>query len=468
MVRSATNPVVLKNFQIFIWGLILNHPYSHPFNTGLLLHPLIRKKSNWLHGMMLLFILSCENRRNTEGQNSSFQEKNLSSKEAQTAGFKKVNLTIIIHDSKSMNGFRFLGSQLGDEILTFFTDLSDPQNQLVSGISSFTLSTSNAIDIKPLGRGINALADYIENTRSVDGVTGPVLHGVNKDYSKMLDKIIERSFETPNSVSAFLSDLVHYPGKAEGKDLNEYLKSQSQRMRASIQTALAKNPDLCMVLLKGVSKYKWDNRITPNRPYYLILLGKKSNLQPIMGFAQESWKGNYFWFEFLKNTVSPKLVVARGHPWAKGTYETNHRDENYIIKPNLRPGHSEFSFVSEVDLTSFKGLEYLLTNCGKYKGGDWVVSKIGIAPKYKTNIKGSFQYEIKTKNNPNPGEFEIRLPFYKPNWIGQSSHSKPEGSILEPEFKGKTFGFEPLMNGVMEAFHIGEKDLIHLKFKIEK
>jgi hypothetical protein len=104
----------------------------------------------------------------------------------------------------------------------------------------------------------------------------------------------------------------------------------------------------------------------------------------------------------------------------------------------------------------------------KYNGGDWAVSKIGIEPKYKSNLKGAFQFEIKTRNKLKPCEFEIRLPYYNPKWISQSSHSKPEGSILETEFEGKTFGFEPLMNGVLEAFHIGEKDLIHLKFKIER
>jgi hypothetical protein len=403
-----------------------------------------------------------------ENENTRIVEKNNNIEQIKQQKSKLIDLKIFIHDSKSMDGFRFLGSQLGDDVLNFFTSLEDPQNQLGSKINSFTLLTKDAVHIKSIGDGIKALADYIYQTRKVDGVTGKFLKGVNKDFSKILDKVIEESLEKPNSVSAFLTDLVYYPGEAEGRDLKKYLNGQSQLMRLTIQTALSKNPDLCMVLLRGVSEYKWDKRITRNRPYYLIFLGKKSNLKPVMGFAQKNWKGNYFWFELLKNPVNPKLVVSRGHPWAKGTYETNFKVENLIIDPNLRPGNSEFSFVSEVELNEFNGLEFLLIDRSKYIGGDWAVSKIGIEPKYKSNLKGAFQFEIKTRNKLKPGEFEIRLPYYYPKWISQSSHAKPEGSILETEFEGKTFGFEPLMNGVLEAFHIGEKDLIHLKFKIER
>jgi hypothetical protein len=193
-----------------------------------------------------------------------------------------ISLNIYIHETNSMKGFSFWGSQFGDDIHAFFTNLGDPQNKLVTEINSFSLSTKKSVEINSLGNGINALPDQIEQAKNVDGVNGQVFKGLNKDYSKILDKVIEGSLAKPNSVSAFVSDFVYHPGDAEGKDLNAFLKGQSQRMRATIQTALSKNPDLCMVLLRGLSDYRWNKKTTRNRPYYTIFLGKKTNLKEHM------------------------------------------------------------------------------------------------------------------------------------------------------------------------------------------
>ena len=429
--------------------------------------PSIYSYLKFIFALVSLFAVSCESTERTESQIGATSPPGKS----ESASLPhSVDLNIFMHDSKSMNGFRFLGSQMGDEIHSFFNNLEDPQNQIIKSISSYKLSTEREVSIVSLGGGINALADHIQQTNKTDGTVGPVLKGVNKDYSKMADAVIEKTFQKPNTISAFVSDLVYYPGDAEGKDLKAYLGGQSERIRTTFQTALAKHSDLCVVLLRGVSDYKWDQKVTPQRPFYLLIFGKKNDLQPVMGFAQKNWKGKHFWFELIKKTETPRVVVARGHNWAKGSYDTDHREEQLIKKPNQRNGTATFSFVSEVDLKEFKGLDYLVTNQSRYKGGAWKVDRVGRDPGYTVpNIKDGYQFEISTKGNLNPSEFQLTLPYQSPNWIANSSHTDfPTGPISDPKYSDKTFGLEPLINGIVQAYHIGDKDLIHLKFRITK
>ena len=418
--------------------------------------------------LSLVLLIGCGNESRSERESDKI--KTVSEKEIapKAQNHNKIDVDIFMHDSKSMNGFRFVGSQFGNEIHSFFNKLEDPQNQLISSIKSFLLKMDSEIKINSLGGGINKLADHIDQANKIDGNSNQILKGVNKDYSKMLDAVINQTMKQPNGVSAFISDLVYYPGDAEGKNLQAYLTGQSQRVRTTFQTVLSKYPDLCLILLRGVSDYRWDKKDSQGRPFYLIFVGRKKDLQPVMGFAQKNWPGKYFWFELIKSTSTPKVIIAREHNWAKGTYKSDHQNENLIKEPCTR-GNSPFSFVSEVELNSFNGIEYLVTDSRKYKGADWTVEKIGKEPKYLPNMEEAYQFEISTKGNLNPSQFEIKLPYSLPTWIPESSHIEyPCGPISDPKYSGKTFGFDPLINGIVDAYHIGEKDLLQLNFRITK
>ena len=346
--------------------------------------------------------------------------------------------------------------------------MTDPQNDLISSVETFSIETEKEPIIQPLGGGVNKLADYIDQTKGVDGNNTSHLKANNKNYSKIFETLLEQRIGKEGQIVGFISDLVYYPGAIDANQLPAYLNGQAERIKTTLQAALAKSPDLCLIILQGYSNYKWDKKLSNRRPFYFLFFGKKKDLQPVMGFAQKNWDGNYFWFELLQKIREPKVAIARGHNWAKGNYKTDHRNENIIREPNIR-GNAPFSFVSEVDLNDFKGLEYLVDEASFYKGGAWKVAKIGKDPSYTPNIPNAYQFEITTNSGLKPSEFALRLPYSSPTWIRQSSHSEfPCGPISDPKYAGRTFGFETLIKGIIEAYHIGETDLLQLNFKITK
>jgi hypothetical protein len=380
----------------------------------------------------------------------------------------KTFLKLFIHKTNSMNGFRFVGASFGDGIHSFINNMADPQNKLISGVETYSVETEIEPIIQPLGGGVNKLADYIDQTKGIDGNNTNHLKPNNKNYSKIFETLLKHGIGKEGQIAGFISDLVYYPGAINPNQLRAYLNGQGERIKTTFQAALSQSPDLCIILLKGYSNYKWDKKVSNARPYYILFFGKKKDLQPIMGFSQKNWRGNYFWFELTHRTLKPKVVVARGHNWAKGSYDTDHRNENLIKEP-IRRGNNPFSFVSEVDLNEFKGLEYLVTEPSRYKGSEWKVSKIGKDPTYTPNIHNAYQFEIMSNSDLKPSEFELRIPYSSPTWIKQSSHSEyPCGLISDPKYAGRTFGFETLIKGIIDAYHIGETDLLQLNYRITK
>ena len=286
------------------------------------------------------------------------------------------------------------------------------------------------------------------------------------DMSVMLDSILRR-MDSPNDVSVFISDCIFSPGRTfkSQDDADGYLKQELIDIQSHLAEHLLKAPDLAVVVLRLISQFdgyyynKYDDKthIKDNRPFYICLLGDKLQLKRIMdkvdtGRIKGSGVQNMFMVSRPDAQFDYDIAIRGG----QGEYTKTTKNTVKKAKVERKGGVSRFQLPIDVDFSGCLLEDGYLLDVANYS----VSNKAYSLEISKNNAFNSSYTHVLKLNLEQPiiskGGIKITLLNKLPSWIEQ--YTDEEGlDIHAPGAMEKTYGLKYLMEGIYDAYSLGEE-----------
>jgi hypothetical protein len=283
------------------------------------------------------------------------------------------------------------------------------------------------------------------------------------DMSDILKTILSQI--TDNEIAIFVSDCILSPGsKYQTRDnADEYLVSNGIGVKTNFVEKISECQDFSVVVLRLMSQFngtyynKFDQRTTinDNRPYYIWLMGNRSNLKKVMDEVDtDKIKGSgvqniYMASKPIKSLsygILPQQSIGKFKPDPANT-----KTSVLKAKPVKTGGNTSFQLAIGVDFSELLLPDEYLTNPDNYSVSN-VAYKLEIVK--NKNIQSSYTHILKlnlTEPIINKGIVKITLNNSMPTWVEE--YTDEVGLDINAEgAMEKTYGLKYLIGGVYDAY----------------
>ena len=419
--------------------------------------------------IFILLFAGCKNRHS----NLVVKQDNITQNEDTP---QKFNVNFFLENSGSMNGY------MEGPNTTF-------KNQLYSLLTRVKLLSNTHLNLWLINKGekelypdagnddLQKFKDILNPTSFRDLTKGDSLG--ETDLNNLIKRCIKKVDD--KNVSIFVSDCIYSPGK-NVKDATKYLADQKNGIFLNTATEL-KNKDLSIIILNCVADFKgnyWDrsdNKITfskpVNRPYYIWIIGMTNHINAIIqSNILEHIDGGYsqkIAFQRINKNSTPEFDIIPNSGAGKFRLKQGEKDlVNNAVKSNNSLDKGLFGFAIAVDFS--KSIHdksfYLDSNNYTIKGGNFHWLKI----EPLTN-QPPFTHLLNFQTNELIDDsLQINVIEKIPLWVSQISTPDDSRMLYDSNLRKKTFGFEPLIEGLSAAFNTsnGQNTIGSIKIKICK
>lgn len=401
-----------------------------------------------LLGTTFLFASSCGGR-----PQPPLPETNLTTtvlNDTPASALPKCNVNVYIENSASMDGYVKGVTEFEQSIYSYISDIK---------LADFCLSLNlNYINSKIL-RQPDDVKDFIAK---LEPTTFKNKGGDRSttDISDLFQKIMAE--QGKDDIAILISDFVFSPGK---KDASEYLTNQQVGIKTQFATRLKEDPDYAAVLYRLTSMFdgkyfnKFDHptQIRANRPFFIWLLGNKSQLQRLTAkIKKENMKGHGVDHTFcISKTTAATPYGILSMPRI-GTFKidpTNVKTSILNAKVDKKAAGSKFVVSFGIDYSGFLLEDSYLTDPANYEVNN---KAYAVEINRNPNPSSSYTHVVKLKlDSSQPvisrGNIKVSLLKKSAPWAEKYTDNVGE-DINADDAMEKTFGLKALVDGVYDAY----------------
>ena len=283
------------------------------------------------------------------------------------------------------------------------------------------------------------------------------------DMSDILKTILSQI--TDNEIAIFVSDCILSPGnRYQARDnADEYLVSNSIGVKNHFYEKISECQDFSVVVLRMMSQFdgtyynKFDQKtiINANRPYYVWLMGDRSNLKKVMNeVGVDKIKGSGVQNIYMASKPIKSLSYGILPQQSIGNFKpdpANTKTSVLNAKPIKAGGNKIFQLAIGADFSQMLLPDEYLTNPNNYSVSNKAYSLEIVKNK---NPQSSFTHIIKlnlTEPIINKGIVKITLNNSMPTWVEE--YTDEVGLDINAEgAMEKTYGLKYLIGGVYDAY----------------
>ena len=283
------------------------------------------------------------------------------------------------------------------------------------------------------------------------------------DMSDILKTILSQI--TDNEIAIFVSDCILSPGsKYQTRDnADEYLVSNSIGVKNNFYGKISECQDFSVVVLRLISQFngtyynKFDEKTTinANRPYYIWLMGNRSNLKKVMNeVGVDKIKGSGVQNIYMASKPIKSLSYGILPQQSIGNFKpdpANTKTSVLKAKPVKTGGNTSFQLAIGVDFSELLLPDEYLTNPDNYSVSNMAYELEIVKNK---NLQSSYTHIIKlnlTAPIISKGTVKITLNNSMPTWVEE--YTDEVGLDINAEgAMEKTYGLKYLIGGVYEAY----------------
>lgn len=283
------------------------------------------------------------------------------------------------------------------------------------------------------------------------------------DMSDILKTILSQI--TDNEIAIFVSDCILSPGsKYQTRDnADEYLVSNSIGVKNNFYGKISECQDFSVVVLRLISQFngtyynKFDEKTTinANRPYYIWLMGNRSNLKKVMNeVGVDKIKGSGVQNIYMASKPIKSLSYGILPQQSIGNFKpdpANTKTSVLKAKPVKTGGNTSFQLAIGVDFSELLLPDEYLTNPDNYSVSNMAYELEIVKNK---NLQSSYTHIIKlnlTAPIISKGTVKITLNNSMPTWV--EKYTDEVGLDINAEgAMEKTYGLKYLIGGVYEAY----------------
>lgn len=283
------------------------------------------------------------------------------------------------------------------------------------------------------------------------------------DMSDILKTILSQI--TDNEIAIFVSDCILSPGnRYQARDnADEYLVSNSIGVKNHFYEKISECQDFSVVVLRMMSQFdgtyynKFDQKtiINANRPYYVWLLGDRSNLKKVMNkVGVDKIKGSGVQNIYMASKPIKSLSYGILPQQSIGNFKpdpANTKTSVLKAKPVKTGGNTSFLLAIGVDFSELLLPDEYLTNPDNYSVSNMAYELEIVKNK---NIQSSYTHILKlnlTEPIINKGIVKITLNNSMPTWVEE--YTDEVGLDINAEgAMEKTYGLKHLIGGVYDAY----------------
>lgn len=274
----------------------------------------------------------------------------------------------------------------------------------------------------------------------------------SSDIAAVLAKALEGA---KKNVCLLESDFIFSPDKEHRSNVSEYFAMQTNDVKNTILKQMKSCKDMCVVVYKGVSTFdgfyynKEDapTKINEPRPFYILMAGDRSSVAKIFSETNGTNSLKEYYTECFPVSVCYEISNDNTDKVGKFSFcrSCKKRSARHIVKCEEGKRDAGFQFAVKMDLSKLPLDDTYLTDVTNYsiKGGAFKISKIEKIDDKDFSHKMTITANGKLANTI----IEISLDKKYPTWIAKSNDSVGDSAV-----PGKTFGIEPMMNGIKAAF----------------
>ncbi|GAA3944117.1 hypothetical protein GCM10022209_44620 [Chitinophaga oryziterrae] len=358
-----------------------------------------------------------------------------------------VTYNIYIENSGSMAGYLGRASDFKNVLINFVSDVAaqlkkEPQLFLING---------HACPFQPLGS--------TPLVKSIMGLNPAVLKNLcPPEGSSLLPQIIDScTTRMEKKVSILVSDCIFSdkggsPTLAEA-ELKVFMTKKLQT-EGNISTIVIKYNSSFSGLYYTESTGGKPVRVNNiNRPYYLLLFGKKENLATLL---QRIDFKNYPGFEasycLSANDSTDAAYAVMTYKNKKGSFE--YAKPSCLMRISEAEEHKGvFQFSFDADLSRLGYLDDYLLNAQNYIVNDG----FSVVDINKTTGEQPYSITLKTDHLLPPHSLRLLIKYDIPSWIDQTGNENDSNPVDSMQ-QYQTFGFKQLMRGFSQAYNASSSD----------
>ena len=283
------------------------------------------------------------------------------------------------------------------------------------------------------------------------------------DMSDILKTILSQI--TDNEIAIFVSDCILSPGNRyqAGDNADEYLVSNGIGVKNHFVKKTSECQDFSVVVLRLMSQFdgiyynKFDARTTinANRPYYIWLMGNRSNLKKVMDEVDiDKIKGSGVQNTYMASKPIKSLSYGILPQQSIGNFKpdpANTKTSVLNAKPIKTGGNTTFQLSIGVDFSQMLLSDEYLTNPNNYSVSNKAYSLEIVKNK---NSQSSYTHIVKlnlTQPIISKGMVKITLHNNMPAWVEE--YTDEIGLDINAEgAMEKTYGLKHLISGVYDAY----------------
>lgn len=283
------------------------------------------------------------------------------------------------------------------------------------------------------------------------------------DISNIIKTILSAMSE--NDVSILISDCIFSPGRLydTDDDARKYIVSQRIGIKTDIVEKLNLSKDFSVIILRLNAQFKgkyynrldqWTN-IDNERPYYVWLMGDRSNLKKVMNeVGVDKIKGSGVQNIYMASKPIKSLSYGILPQQSIGNFKpdpANTKTSVLKAKPVKTGGNTSFQLAIGVDFSEMLLPDEYLTNPDNYSVSNMAYELEIVKNK---NIQSSYTHILKlnlTAPIINKGIVKITLNNSMPTWVEE--YTDEVGLDINAEgAMEKTYGLKYLIGGVYDAY----------------
>lgn len=405
------------------------------------------------------FFIGC-NGGNKHRRTQSFNKTKCISKE------KNLNFRVFVENSGSMDGYvrndRKTGknTRFKDDLYTLLSDIH------ISGIEKSMSFNFINTKIIPRKKSLDSFKDELSPYKWKIGKTSTT------DLSQIMSLILDTLKK--DDIALLISDYELSPGSR--KNAAGYLKYMKNKIKVTVADYKNNFDDLAITIYRLSSDFHGYHYNIENhrqhykdidRPYFILMMGKKENLQSFSSHISEKKLKEYGVLQSYTllpkpNNINYRILFSPKY----GTYSLDHNNIKHIKDARTDTRNHKFMFSIGVDLSNVMLLgEKYLCDTSNYNLNN---KNYTIEIQQCKSKKKSFTHIIKVSTSKKiitQANLQITLKSHLPQWINLYNDDK--GINLEKDkAENKTYGIKNFIEGLHAAYTFNSNNYINLNILI--
>ena len=389
----------------------------------------------------------------------------VTSEEVQKHNLSSVKaLKVFVENSGSMDGYVApVNSQLKSDMNALVSGMSIIKNPASSAplVDTIELNYINS-DILPIK---SSVSHFFQNL-SVASFQSRGGSRISTSLEDLIDRVEQETHE--GEVAILVSDMIL--GLASGQSA----ESVSTNIETTLRRYMMKRPEWAIVVWRMLSdfqgKYYEKGRVVPltaKRPYYIIMMGDRSQLYGLLAKGQLADNQPFFKNRTHQMTLeqaipTPKYSISPNAVWGSISLD---RSDKYVIKNaetgRTPSGEQALAFELKMQIPETLQDESRLLDPESYQvtPNSYKLSRV------RQGKDGAVYLRLESSEIV-LGDIAVSLKQTMPKWIADI-HAEENTDILNPDNLSRTYGIKYILEGLQRPYESEAASLFTLKVTLK-